>query len=87
MAKSEITIPIEIDCASVKAFLEQNDIVQVIRCKDCVSWDTSWKPTRAIEGEYWCSNNDIYTESDDYCSLGERKESCTQEQAQEHTAS
>ena len=48
---------------------------EVVRCKDCVCWDTSWKPTRAIEGAYWCSNNDIYTESDDYCSLGERKES------------
>lgn len=51
------------------------DAVPVIRCKDCVCWDTSWKPTRAIEGAYWCSNNDIYMESDDYCSLAERKES------------
>ena len=48
---------------------------ELIRCKDCVCWDTSWKPTRAIEGAYWCSNNDIYMESDDYCSLAERKES------------
>lgn len=48
---------------------------ELIRCKDCVCWDTSWKPTRAIEGAYWCSNNDIYTESDDYCSLAKRKES------------
>ena len=55
--------------------LPSADAVQVVRCKDCVCWDTSWKPTRAIEGAYWCSNNDIYTESDDYCSLGERKES------------
>lgn len=51
------------------------DAVPVVRCKDCVCWDTSWKPTRAIEGAYWCSNNDIYMESDDYCSLAERKES------------
>lgn len=73
MAKSVITIPIEIDCASVKAFLEQNDIVEVIRCKDCVSWDTSWKPVMAIEGAYWCSTHDTYMLADDYCSMAERQ--------------
>lgn len=51
------------------------DAVPVIRCKDCVCWDTSWKPTRAIEGAYWCPFHDIITEADDYCSSAERKES------------
>lgn len=72
MADSMMTIPIEIDCDSVKAFLEQNDIVPVIRCKDCVSWDTSWKPVMAIEGAYWCSTHDTYMLADDYCSMAER---------------
>lgn len=51
------------------------DAVQVIRCKDCEYWDTSWKPTRAKEGEYWCSAHDIYMGAEDYCSMAERKES------------
>lgn len=50
------------------------DAVPMIRCKDCVSWDTSWKPVRAIEGAYWCSEHDIYMSADDYCSMAERKE-------------
>lgn len=49
------------------------DAVQVIRCKDCEYWDTSWKPTRAKEGEYWCSAHDIYMGAEDYCSQAERK--------------
>lgn len=51
------------------------DAVQVIRCKDCEYWDTSWKPTRAKEGEYWCSAHDIYMGAEDYCSQAERRES------------
>lgn len=50
------------------------DAVPMIRCKDCVSWDTSWKPVRAIEGAYWCSEHDIYMSADDYCSMAERRE-------------
>lgn len=50
------------------------EAVEVIRCKDCVPWDTSWKPVRAIEGAYWCSEHDIYMSADDYCSMAERKE-------------
>lgn len=72
---AKMSIPILVDWESIKDYLAKSDIVEVVRCKDCVCWDTSWKPTRAIEGAYWCSNNDIYMESDDYCSLAKRKES------------
>lgn len=51
------------------------DAVPVIRCKDCMWWDTSWEPTRAKEGEHWCSAHDIYMVAEDFCSQAERKES------------
>lgn len=50
------------------------EAVEAVRCKDCVSWDTSWKPVNTIEGAYWCSEHDIYMLADDYCSMAERKE-------------
>ena len=49
------------------------DAVQVVRCKDCENWDTSWKPTRATGEEHWCSAHDIYMRPNDYCSMAERK--------------
>lgn len=73
MADSVIRIQIEIDCDAVKACLEMNDFVEVIRCKDCVSWDTSWNPEMALEGAYWCSTHDTYMFGNDYCSMAERK--------------
>lgn len=45
----------------------------LVRCQDCESWETSWKPQNAIEGEYWCSMCDIYSEADDFCSRGRRR--------------
>lgn len=51
------------------------DAVPVVRCKDCACWDTSWEPTRAKEGEHWCSAHDIYMGAEDFCSQAERRES------------
>lgn len=48
---------------------------EIIRCKDCMWWDTSWKPTWAIGEEHWCSSNDTFMWPKDYCSKAERIES------------
>ena len=53
----------------------KSDIVEVVRCKDCMWWDTSWKPTWAIGEEHWCSSNDTFMWPKDYCSKAERIES------------
>jgi threonine dehydrogenase-like Zn-dependent dehydrogenase len=41
-----------------------NDVVPVVRCKDCKNYHTNVCPLRAWE----------YTEPDDFCSYGERKD-------------
>lgn len=48
------------------------DVVEVVRCKDCVYWDG-----RGYDGRCEASQNGLireYTNYDDYCSYGERKE-------------
>ena len=45
------------------------DVVEVVRCEDCIWWDSTWLGT--------CAINDgvrIPREAYDFCSKGERKE-------------
>ena len=58
-----------------KEFTTTVHVAELVRCNDCEFWDTSWKPTRTKEGEYWCSAHDIYMGAEDYCSKAERRES------------
>ena len=74
MAKA--TIPVLIDWNSIKDYMAQNDVIQVIRCKDCKYYREDgdcWHE--------WDNNGRIYYQSiidkpnpDDYCSRAERKE-------------
>ena len=85
MAKAEIAIKVDAD--AVVEWFKENDIVAVTRCCKCVYWDRgtithhfndfrSWN--EAICGqlaERDCYNDiNQYTEADDYCSYGERRE-------------
>jgi hypothetical protein len=51
------------------------DVVPVVRCKDCVFWDTE---SKGLSDEYVCKMHSIvavhsrYTNPTDYCSYGER---------------
>lgn len=48
------------------------DVVEVVRCKDCVYWEC-----RGYDGRCEAYHNGLirdYTNYDDYCSYGERKE-------------
>ena len=45
------------------------DVVEVVKCKDCVHWCASYC-TRDIKGR----TNMFYMEADDFCSHGVRKE-------------
>lgn len=48
------------------------DVVEVVRCKDCVYWDG-----RGYDGRCEAPVNGLireYSNYDDYCSYGERKE-------------
>lgn len=54
------------------------DVVEVVRCKDCVSCRPLNRKDRfeAIHPEYWvyCMREDCGKKPDDFCSWGERKE-------------
>ena len=47
--------------------------IDIVRCKDCIYWDTDWTPTRADLGEYWCPMTDMIKPGDWFCADGERK--------------
>ncbi len=52
------------------------DVVPVVRCKDCVFWDTE---SKGFSDEHICKMHSIvavhsrYTNPTDYCSYGERR--------------
>lgn len=45
------------------------DVVEVVRCKDCIEWRTSIDGSRSWCPRMWCA----MTFEDDYCSFGVRK--------------
>ena len=47
------------------------DVVEVVRCKDCVNWQTDWDTS--YDGCHYCSMIDIVIDGDFYCKDGERK--------------
>lgn len=46
-----------------KNIIEDMPSIDIVRCKECYMCDE----------EMWCSFNDSFMESDDYCSYGERE--------------
>lgn len=48
------------------------DAVPVVRCKDCVNWQTDWTPS--AKDSHYCAMVDLSTEETFYCSYGERKD-------------
>ena len=65
-------------CRSAVVTAPTADVVEVVRCKDC----KYYIPKENLADEYanpigadgLCDNTDKYTDEDDYCSYGERKE-------------
>ena len=47
------------------------DAIEVVRCKDCKNWDTSWISN---DGFYYCPMIDRLTPGDFFCADGERRE-------------
>ena len=46
----------------------------VVRCKDCIYWDTKDRGTVVAKCSYQSAERYLlYTDADDYCSHGERK--------------
>jgi len=87
MAKVNLTVPIEIDTKLIIDWLNENDVVAVVRCNKCAYWDRdtiryqcndfrSWNEAECKMLAERDGYNEInrYTEADDYCSYGEKRD-------------
>lgn len=67
---ARIEVPIVVDVDAIKTYLEQNDIVEVVRCRDCIDWI---EDNPKIHYGH-CANMYVCIYGYDYCSYGERRE-------------
>lgn len=68
---AKLTVPILVDWESIESYMAQNDIVHVVRCRDCKH--------RFVDGDNVrynvCELNHNRVQSDDwFCADGERKD-------------
>lgn len=53
------------------------DVAEVVRCKDCVYWETETEPIgiecEPGENAHYCAMDGLITRTADYCSSGHRK--------------
>ena len=49
------------------------DAVEVVRCRDCANWDTTWEPETLPEGHF-CLELALMTKADFFCAAGEKRE-------------
>ena len=70
MTTTNLTVPIIIDWKDIEGYMEQHDIVEVVRCENCAIRYTSC-PMVVRSGVVGVDK--FYTEDDDYCSCGVAK--------------
>lgn len=63
MAKLEVPIVVDVD--AIREYLEQNDIVEVVRCKDC--------KYKYLDGMVWNCPFGLPGGEDFFCYYGERR--------------
>lgn len=51
-----------------------SDVVEVVRCNDCVYQQRDWPSSDGDKGYHYCVMMDFVTKQNDYCSYGERRE-------------
>ena len=64
---AQLTVPILVDWKSIESYMEQHDIVEVVRCKDCEFYTAE---------ERWCRRLGLCGafDGDGFCCYGERRE-------------
>ena len=80
--REDILNDVEYDGDTVNHFLgivdsqPFEDVVEVVRCKECQKWDTSQKFLTSCACSRWSQSMPYprLTNPDDFCSFGERKE-------------
>ncbi len=69
---ARISIPIVVDWEEIKNYLAQNDVVEVVRCKDCKNWETTWA-NDFLPNYHYCPMVDGMRKEDWYCADAERR--------------
>ena len=68
MATANLTVPIILNWKDVEGYLAQHDIVEVVRCKDCINF------TKGKDEWGSCFENPMKMwRETDFCSWGERR--------------
>ncbi len=72
---AEMKIPIILDVEEIKEYLSSNDIVEVVRCKDCKYFIKFAEDYISVEdADGMCDFYDCGMKRLDFCSYGERRD-------------
>ena len=73
MAKATINVPVSIDLSTIQRWMESSDIVEVVRCKDCIHAKemTQYGCSECVRH---CEKLKIVTSPDWFCAEGRRKD-------------
>ena len=75
---ARLTVPIVVNLDEIKEYLENNDIVEVVRCKDC-KYSIENVHSTSPNYKYFCEKTSAHSHIDYhsenwFCADGERKE-------------
>ena len=59
------------DIKALISVMPEVDAVPIIRCKDCINWDTNWT---THPPDHYCPAIDQFTSADFYCGYSEKKD-------------
>ena len=49
------------------------DAEEIVRCKDCEHWETSWTPRGMSDGRHYCAPLDLFPSADWFCADGKKR--------------
>lgn len=69
---AQMHVPILVNWDDIKEHMAKSDIVEVVRCKDCKHWDTTWENDWEKDYHY-CPIIDGIRKGDWFCADAERR--------------
>lgn len=73
MVTANLTVPITLNWKDIEGYMAQHDIVEVVRCKDCIWYDQEHQST-VFYNSFFCNLWQIFSKPDHFCESGIRKE-------------
>lgn len=53
---------------------KQEVVGELVRCRDCIWWDTRYPYGTLVPNAYHCKTNDRFYSAEHFCAYGERKD-------------